>query len=328
MVWPLLPTFACCWLAAGALHIGRDERPVPQQRLDELQKAQDAVLYGADTLARLGRPHTLNTFWGCDEKRFRMAMPAHSATCTVTQALILTLQKARINCTHNGKLVKNAGQDHAHNVLAQSYIDAGVWRDFNSTVSWVMAKDPWSRVASAAAWMHGFNMTRKPDEQIRDFRKFLYENLPATYCYSVGREEQCETMTPSGNHPFNYLHSFSEFAYAIPPGKSEEEQVLTYVGRVKDLSGSFRHVCKLLGLEQYCVDPNDPMVKQHWVSRGDLATKIEVPEDPNYQPGVQTWQQHGSRVSTAELFDDELRGRVAQIWAKDIERFGFVFGEL
>jgi len=341
----LLPTLACCWLAANALHIGRDEPPFVQRRLDELNARQDAAFYGADLPAslnarqdanphaRLAKPQILNTFWGCDEKHFWMAMPAHSATCTVTAALVQTLKASGIECTRNKVPVKDAGQEHAHNAFAQSYIDQGSWSSLNSTVSFVFAKDPWSRVVSATHWLKGFNVSSPPHEQIRDFRKFVYENLPEKECWiphpflHPGVQE-CATMVPSGNHLFKYLHSFSEFAYAVPPGKSEEEQVLTYVGRVSDLSRSFKHVCSLLGVkEKNCIDPNDSRVSQHWETRADLAHKIEVPEDPNYKPGQQSWQGHGSRPSTVELFDDELRERVARIWAKDIKRFGFVFGE-
>jgi hypothetical protein len=254
-----------------------------------------------------------------------MAMPAHSATCTVTSALVKTLEEAGIDCTHNGKPdAKAAGQDHDHNGLAQSYIDQGLWNTFNSTVSWVMVKDPWSRLVSATSWLGGFNTSVPKETQISDFRKFVYRELPVEYCYAEKGKTVCETMTPSGNHVFNYLHSYSEFAFGVPPGKTEEEQVLTYVGRVKNLSASFKHVCSLLGLEKYCVGPNDPRVSQHWVTRPDLATKVEN-ADPN--AGKQFWQTQNARPSTVELFDDELRERVARIWAKDIERFGFVFGE-
>merc|ERR1719442_89688 len=73
---------------------------------------------------------------------------------------------------------------------------------------------------------------------------------------------------------------------------------------VKDMSKSFMHVCELLGVRgEHCVDPNDSRVTQHRVSGQN-------------------------RVRTVDLFDDELRGRVAEIWAQDIERFGFEFGEL
>jgi len=240
-----------------------------------------------------------------------MAMPAHSATCTVTQALILTLREAGIECTRSGRPVRNAGQDHDHHGLAQTYIDDVGWNTFNSTVSWVMAKDPWSRIVSAASWLKGFNASSERHQQIRDFRKFVRENLPAN-------------TTPSGPHLFNYLHSISEFAYAVPPSTSEEVQVVTYVGRVKDLSGSFKHVCSLLGVEQKnCVDPNDSRVKQHWETHGGTKNRGEADS-----LGPQNWKTGFTRPSTVDLFDDELRERVAQIWAKDIQRFGFVFGEL
>jgi len=336
----LLPTLACCWLAANALHVGRDEPPFVQQRLDELNARQDAAIYEADfsaslharqdgsPLARLAKPRILNTFWGCDQKQFRMAMPAHSATCTVTQALVLTLKESGIACTRNGVPDnKKAGQNHDHNALAQNYIDQGSWSSFNSTVSFVFAKDPWSRLVSATHWLGGFNVASPPHEQIRDFRKFVKRELLVEECYKPHPVlhpdiQECTPMVPSGNTLFKYLHSFSEFAYAVPPGKSEEEQVVTYVGRVKDLSRSFKHVCSLLGVEKkHCVDPNDSRVSQHWITRSDLA-----PKTPDIKQ--QDWQQaNRSRVSTVELFDDELRERVARIWAKDIERFGFVFGE-
>jgi len=212
-------------------------------------------------------------------------MPAHTGTCTVSQALVSTFRAAGIPCAYN------AGQDRDHHGLAQKAVNRLGWSGFNSTVSFVMAKDPWSRVVSAAAWMHGFNASKEPDEQIRDFRAYLDRMLP-------------EHTHPGGIHPFAYLHSISDFAYAVPPGRSKEEQVLTYVGRVKDLSQSFKHVCMLLGVqEKHCIDPNDGRVSQHRVTGKN-------------------------RVRTVDLYDDELRGRVAQIWAKDIERFGFEFGEL
>jgi len=291
-----LPLLACCGLAAWAIHIGPGSEEPPdfsvEQRLDELAAAQAAALpwFVPDAGKEVGlagrKPHAeLRTFWGCDGLPFRMAMPAHTGTCTVSQALVWTLRTAGIDCA------QNAGQDHDHHGLAHSVIDRLGWSKFNSSISFVMGKDPWSRIVSAAAWMHGFNASTQPDEQIRDFRNFVYQMLPAH-------------TTPSGIHRFNYLHSISEFAYATLPGKSEEEQVLTYVGRVKDMSKSFKHVCGLLGVrEEHCVDPSDSRVRQHRVT-GE------------------------ARVRTADLFDDELRGRVAEIWAKDIERFGFVFGEL
>jgi hypothetical protein len=305
MIRPLLSTFVCCWLAASTLHVANDVPPAVQQRVGELIARREAALYGDDDPQRGKYNHKLKTFWGCDELPFRMAMPAHSATCTVTSALVKTLEEAGIDCKHNGKPdAKAAGQDHDHNGLAQSYIDQGLWNTFNSTVSWVMAKDPWSRIVSAASWLKGFNASSERHQQIRDFRKFVRENLPAN-------------TTPSGNHVFKYLHSISEFAYAVPPFTSEEVQVVTYVGRVKDLSGSFKHVCSILGVEQKnCVDPNDSRVRQHWETHGGTGT------------GPQNWERGGTRPSTVDLFDDELRERVAQIWAKDIERFGFVFGEL
>jgi hypothetical protein len=269
-----------------------------EQRLDELAAAQAAAVpwLATDAGNEAGleaRPsksrnsHAVpRTYWGCDGLPFRMAMPAHTATCTVSQALVQTLQNAGISCRE-----KWAGQDHDHHGLADSVIKRLGWSAFNSTISFVMGKDPWSRVVSAAAWMHGFNISEEPDAQIRDFREYVKRLLPAH-------------TTPSGIHIFNYLHSISEFAYAVPPGKSEEEQVLTYVGRVNDMSKSFMHVCELLGVRgEHCVDPNDGRVTQHRV----------------------TGQ---SRVRTVDLFDDELRGRVADIWAQDIERFGFEFGEL
>jgi len=185
---------------------------------------------------------------------------------------------------------KNAGQDHDHRGFATTIIERVGWKKFNSSVSFVMGKDPWSRVVSAASWMHGFNASDEPQKQIRDFRSFVYSKLPAK-------------TTPRGIHKFNYLASISEYAYATPPGKSEEVQVLTYVGRVKKLSKSVKHACKLLGLKKHCVSPNDPRIHQHRVT-GE------------------------NRVRTVDLYNDELRGRVAEIWAKDIEKFGFEFGEL
>jgi len=157
---------------------------------------------------------------------------------------------------------------------------------------------------SAAAWMGGFNATEMPDEQIRAFRSYLYTKLP-------------EQGTPSTVGVFNYLHSISDYAYAVPPGRTEEEQVVTYVGSVKDISRSFKHVCELLGVRrEHCVDPNDPRVGQHKISSGGLKVSADGKQLPTH------------RVRTVDLFDDELRGRVARIWAKDIERFGFVYGEL
>ncbi|CAK0885239.1 unnamed protein product [Prorocentrum cordatum] len=291
---PPLVVLVCCWLAAGAIHIATPDVATPdvRQRIGELAARQDAALLYASLGSELAAVPA--AYWGCDEKPFRMAMPAHTGTCTVTQAVVLTLKEAGINCTRNGKAHKNAGQDHDHHGIAQKVIGDVGWNKFNSSVSWVMAKDPWSRIVSATSWLNGFNASSKPDEQIRDFRKFVYAHLPAN-------------TTPSGIHVFNYLHSISEFAYAVPPGKSEEEQVVTYVGRVKDMSGSFKHICSLLGVgQESCVDPNDSRVRQHWVTHGGNVT----------------------RLSTVALFDDELRDRVAKIWAKDIERFGFVFGEL
>jgi len=325
MARPLLPVLACRWLAASALHAGREAPPFPEQRLGELAARQDAAFHGEDP-ARGGaalygggspRPKNFRTFWGCDKKAFRMAQPAHTGTCTVMHAVRLSLEEAGIECMHEGRSLKNLGQDHDHNALAQSVIDDVGWSTFNSTVSWVIAKDPWSRIVSAASWMHGFNLSSAPEVQIRDFRKFVKENLPA------GEK-------PSGIHPFNYLHSISEFAYAVPPGKSQEEQVLTYVGKITDLSRSFKHVCSLLGIEErHCVDPNDARVPQHWVTHGGTAGDTKDSRASHGDtPGKQAWEGRGTRPSTAEMFDDELRERVAQIWAKDIERFGFVFGEL
>lgn len=294
---PRLPLLACCGLAARALHIGPGSVEVDwpdwyaEQRLDELAETQSAALLLAAPRAGTAGPQQRRaralprTFWGCDGLPFRMAMPAHTATHAVSQALVQTLRSAGIPCA------SNAGQANNNHGLAQRVMDRAGWSAFNSSVSFVMGKDPWSRVVSAAAWMRGFNTSKEPDEQIREFREYLERMLP-------------EHTHPAGIHPFAYLHSISEFAYAVPPGRSEEEQVLTYVGRVKDLSKSFRHVCGLLGVqERHCVDPSDARVRQHRVAGTN-------------------------RVRTVDLFNDELRGRVARTWAKDIERFGFEFGEL
>jgi hypothetical protein len=220
-----------------------------------------------------------------------MAMPPHTATCTVTQALALTLKDAgKIDASCQ----KNAGQDHDHRGFATIVIERVGWTKFNSSFSFVMAKDPWSRVVTAAAWMGKFNTSDEPQKQISDFRSYVYDHLPA---------KTKPPAKPWGIHKFNYLNSISQYAYATPPGQSEETQVLTYVGRVKKLAESMKHVCEALGLQEHCVDPNDPRINQHHVSGG-------------------------KRVRTVDLFDDELRGRVAEIWALDIERFGFEFGEL
>jgi len=290
-----LRLLACCGLSARAIHVvpgnGEPSDFSAEQRLDALAEIQaDALSWLApdagETTIRVGHRQPV-TFWGCDKLPFRMAMPPHTATCTVTEALALTLKDAgRIDQSCQ----KHAGQDHDHRGFATTIIERVGWKKFNSSVSFVMGKDPWSRVVSAASWMHGFNASDEPQKQIRDFRSYVYSKLPAK-------------TTPSGIHSFNYLHSISDYAYATPPGKSEEGQVLTYVGRVKELSKSVKHACELLGLQEHCVDPNDPRVTQHWVTGG-------------------------KRVRTVDLFNDELRGRVAEIWEKDIERFGFEFGEL
>jgi len=291
-----LRLLACCGLSARAIHVvpgnGEPSDFSADQRLDELAEVQAAALAwfapdaGEETITRVGHRKPA-TFWGCAKFPFRMAMPAHTGTCTVTTALSLTLKDAGII---DKSCEKHAGQDHDHNGLAATVIERVGWTKFNSSVSFVMGKDPWSRVVSAAAWQHGFNASDEPQKQIRDFRSYVYSHLPAK-------------TTPSGVHVFNYLHSISEFAYTTLPGKSEEEQVLTYVGRVKDMSESVKHICELLGVQEHCVDPNDPRVTQHWVTGN-------------------------KRVRTVDLFNDELRGRVAEIWEKDIERFGFEFGEL
>jgi hypothetical protein len=296
-----LPLLAHCGLSAWAIHImpGSEESPdfSAEQRLDELAAIQAAAIPGlfpeAELLAGSGsrRGHREpRTFWGCDTHPFWMAMPAHTATCTVGTALSLTLSDAGIPCR------KNAGQDHDHEGLVGKHINRVGWTQFNSTISVVMAKDPWSRVVSAASWLKGFNASSEPEEQIRDFREFLSDRLPT-------KDMGPMYAVPSGMHKLRYLHSISEFAYAELFGRGYEEQVVTYVGRVKELSKSVKHICELLGLQAYCVDPNDPRVKSHRVT-GE------------------------KRVRTVDLFNDELRGRVADVWAKDIERFGFEFGEL
>jgi hypothetical protein len=311
-----LPVLACCLRGAWAIHAQRGEPPAfsAEQRLDELDALLADGSAGEEPALLIGerRPKwkdlgMATRQWGCSSRPFRMAMPAHTGTCTVTKALTLSLQSANISCTDSaGKPVKNAGQDHDHRGLARTVIGKIGWARFKnlSSVSWVMGKDPWSRIVSSTVWLNALNTSKTPDEQISDFRQYLYKNLPAA---------DSPEAFPSGDHIFNYLHSISEFAYAVPPGKcpgpracteSDEEQVLGYVGSVKDISGSFRHICKLVGIpEEHCVDPSDPRVTQHRISGS-------------------------SRVRTADLFDEELRGRVARIWAKDIERFGYEFGEL
>jgi hypothetical protein len=243
------------------------------QRLDELTSRQEAAAEGL---------LQENGMWGCPGMEFRMMMPAHTGTCSISSALAHSILRAKIPCGWTKKKKGNIHQGHFHEWTASVRIQNEGWKEFNRTPSFVIAKDPWSRVISAVAWNHGLNASAAPEEQIMQFRSYLKQH---------------------GLNSVSYLRSISAYAYSVPPGSDIEQQVVSYVGRATDMSGSMKKICKLIGIpDEHCVDPNDPVVSQHHVTGGN-------------------------RVRTVDLFDDELRGRVAERWAKDIERFGLKFGE-
>jgi len=269
---------------AIALKFDPDGLPGLEQRLEELSarqlEAQVWMTGPPDSSARQ------RVTWGCPDLPFWMAMPPHTATCTMMQALRHSFKDQNIKCD------KVSGNPHDHTMTAKRYAGSVGWEKINSTFSFVIGKDPWSRVVSAVTWVRGMNTSAPRQEQIRQFRDFVRTYLP-------------EKPGAAGQiGPFTYLRSISDYAYASRDATSPEVQVVRYVGKARELSVSMARVCMALGIEKdSCMDPNDPRVSQHHVS------------GPR-------------RIPTVELFDDELRERVASIWHKDIERFGYKFGEL
>jgi len=263
------------WVDARAATNGSTASAFDEQRMEELSVRQASAVASLVELER-GK-------WGCPGMEFRMLMPAHTGTCVVSNAIAHSILRANIPCGWTKKKRGNIHQDHLHEVTADRAIREETWKKFNTTTSFVIGKDPWSRVVSAVGWKHGINGSDPPAKQISDFREYLYKH---------------------GLEAVAYLRSISVYAYGTPPGSTTETQVLSYVGRAKDMSKSMKHICSIIGIPaEHCVDPSDPVVQQHHVTGGN-------------------------RVRTEDLFDDELRGRVAERWKLDIERFGFKFGEM
>ena len=185
------------------------------------------------------------------------------------------------------------GPPRLAHLKATEYVSCGYLtrEQFDGYFKFSFVRNPWDRMVSEYKYRgHPMRMT---------FKTWLFEHLPA----------------PSFTDAYCHLVPQHEFIY-----DGEGRLLADFVGRYESFQAGFDVVCDRLGI------PRTPLPHEN---RSLDAPRIQSLNDVKKRIRRWLWTLRPRNVYPhyTQYYDDESRDRVAELYRKDIEVFGYAFGE-
>jgi hypothetical protein len=185
------------------------------------------------------------------------------------------------------------GPPRLAHLTATEYVSLGYLsrEQFDAYFKFSFVRNPWDRMVSEYKYRgHPMRMS---------FKTWLFDHLPPrgftdAYCHLVPQHE---------------------FIY-----DQEGRLLADFVGRYESLQADFDRVCERLGI------PHTPLPHEN---RSLDAPRIQSLNDVKKRIRRWLWTLRPRNVYPhyTQYYDDESRARVGQLYRRDIEIFGYAFGE-
>ncbi len=181
------------------------------------------------------------------------------------------------------------GPERLAHLTASEYISCGHMsvEKFNSFFKFSFVRNPWSRLVSEYLFCG----------HIRRFcfKDFVFYNLP-----EAGMTDAYRHIMPQ----YDFLYD------------SEGRLLVDFVGRFENLQADFNLICEKLGMQKSKLPHVNASTRKHSNPWGIIIeclskTKFRQEKHEHY----------------ADYYDDETREFVSIMYKKDIETFGYTFGE-
>jgi len=185
------------------------------------------------------------------------------------------------------------GQPKLEHLKAGEYVAGGhlTAEQFESYFKFSFVRDPWDRIVSEYKY-RGYPVKV-------DFKTYLFKHLPApgwtdSYCHIIPQ--------------YDFLHDEA--------GKL----LVDFVGRYETLQADFETVCARLGV---------PPTRLPWVNRSLEKARPTSLRELRKQLRRALWSRERKHTfgHYTEYYDDESREFVTRLYQKDVEAFGYTFGE-
>jgi hypothetical protein len=185
------------------------------------------------------------------------------------------------------------GPPYLAHLKGTEYVGCGYLsrEQFDAYFKFSFVRNPWDRMVSEYKYRrHPMRMT---------FKTWLLEHLPQ----------------PGFTDAYCHLVPQHEFLY-----DREGRLLADFVGRYESLQADFEVVCERLGI------PSTPLPHQN---RSLEAQRIQSLNDVKKRIRRWLWTLRPKNVYPhyTQYYDDESRAYVGQLYRKDIELFGYAFGE-
>ena len=174
---------------------------------------------------------------------------------------------------------------------ASEYVTCGYLseEEFRSFYRFSFVRNPWGRLVSIYSYL-GF-------DEVMPFKQFLRADFS-----DAERWEPALFLQPQYDYLFN----------------ERGEQLVDYIGRFESLQKDFDHVCDAIGIE------HTTLPHANKTERGGSSYRRIKKLVKNLSPFHMTYDRH---VHYTQYYDDDDRIFVASKYEKDVDVFGYRFGD-